>query len=336
MTLQQVQALTIGQPAADLLDATNGWATVHSAFARAANIRLGNTLLTVATPGIQNLPYGLLCAAGSADFYRRLRPQTRVRVTGRRLFFPEAGLQIDGSAAAVWSPRLRLPVAPATGAALRPRMATVHALALARAEATGGRGLTYLLPHLAALLAHPAMAPAALTGVRRDHFDTVAALLSAVRAAARSGQPATIVGAGERLLGLGIGLTPSGDDVLAGLLTTLIVTAPQATAVAAVAATQTLAALATRRTTAVSAGYLLQAGQGYVTERLGNLLTSIVVDGGRAPGRLNERAAKMLAHGATSGAELVLGLLLGLSIVLEETGGCACGPNIRERNTDAD
>ena len=103
------------------------------------------------------------------------------------------------------------------------------------------------------------------------------------------------------LLGRGAGLTPEGDDVLAGALVTAHATAdPRLDAWC----DATREAMATRRTTAVSRGMLHHALDGYATPQLGDLLTALC-RGGDLEGPL----ARLRALGHSSGDALLDGVV---------------------------
>jgi hypothetical protein len=103
------------------------------------------------------------------------------------------------------------------------------------------------------------------------------------------------------LLGRGAGLTPEGDDVLAAALVTAHATADPRLAAWRAA---TRAALATRRTTAVSRGMLHHALDGYATPQLADLLVALC-RGSDVDGPL----ARLRALGHSSGDALVDGVV---------------------------
>lgn len=103
------------------------------------------------------------------------------------------------------------------------------------------------------------------------------------------------------LLGAGAGLTPAGDDILAGALVTAHATADPRLA-AWVRAVR--AALATRTTTAVSRGMLHQALRGYATPQLAACLDAVCRGPDPAPA-----LADLLAVGHSSGAALWFGVV---------------------------
>lgn len=108
------------------------------------------------------------------------------------------------------------------------------------------------------------------------------------------------------LLGRGSGLTPVGDDVIAGWLAIMKATQTDPGAVAS-----TVARLAPKATTLLSATLLDRAAGGDVLPEFRQLLLALRVSGGRPPaGELGNAVERMLAIGHTSGSGLMLGSLL--------------------------
>lgn len=135
-------------------------------------------------------------------------------------------------------------------------------------------------------------------------------------AACAAGDLAHAVDAAERIMGLGPGLTPSGDDMLSGLLVAL-----QATGAALADGRDArwlagwLAAGVTSdahtRTTALAATLLDCAARGYASAEMAAVLHAVA---GHEP--LQPALARLLATGHTSGADLAWGLLTGCSSAL--------------------
>lgn len=116
-----------------------------------------------------------------------------------------------------------------------------------------------------------------------------------------------------RLLGRGGGLTPTGDDVLAGALVTL--NALGAPAGVPLAAAVTAAAPAA--TTTVSAALLRHAARGECIPQLADLLEAMAADVpgvGTESATLARAAGALLAVGHCSGAGLLHGALVALAI----------------------
>ncbi len=149
-----------------------------------------------------------------------------------------------------------------------------------------------------------------LTGRVADPLDgpgraAVAALVEALACGERP-DPAV-----ARLLGRGPGLTPTGDDVLAGALVTLAALgSPMSVPLGAA-----VLASAPDATTTVSAGLLRHAAAGECIPQLADLLTA-VGDGTADPaaGALPRAAGALLAVGHCSGAGLLHGVLVAVAI----------------------
>jgi hypothetical protein len=112
------------------------------------------------------------------------------------------------------------------------------------------------------------------------------------------------------LLGLGSGLTPSGDDLLIGLLLGLqrLSTAESDGATPLLAFGEALAAAARRRTTSLSASLLACAAQGQADERLVAALDGMT-GGALQPGAC---AGLLLDWGSSSGCDALVGMALAI------------------------
>ncbi len=250
-------------------------------------------------PGVAapvTVPGPLRAGSGALPVHRLVTgPVRRGRVLGA---FPRAVYVALGAevVAVVAADGLRLPVAlvledPAPLPAVRPG---TPALVGDGAVAVGGMRVTVTTwwdprPQVgpvgpgAVEEARAALAgsPSAVAG----HLPALAAALGSAGADA----------AAERLVGLGPGLTPAGDDVLAGALAALhLLGGPP------------LRVRAAGRTTTLSAALLACAARGEVLAQAATLLRALGGDGAPAP------AALALARvGHTSGRDLAAGLLLG-------------------------
>ncbi|MFC0039382.1 DUF2877 domain-containing protein [Actinomadura rayongensis] len=124
------------------------------------------------------------------------------------------------------------------------------------------------------------------------------------------------VEAAERIVGLGPGLTPSGDDILAGLLAALrLVGGALRDGARAVRLAEWLGAAVTEdadtRTTSLSATLLHCAARGETSAEVGALLRGVA---GREPPVPALR--RLLAVGHTSGADLAQGVVAGARAAL--------------------
>ena len=205
---------------------------------------------------------------------------------------PSAGVEIDASRAATWSPTL-----PAA-ASLRLTAELARTVAAARRHAADRAPAGGLAPML--------------SGSDRggDPWLTRArALIGSQLEALRLGDVAAAMAPTVGLMGLGVGLTPSGDDYLVGLLAGMEATDdPPRHGLAAV-----IAGHAPLRTTAIGAAALGQASRGAFAERLHDVLVAL------ARGRPDQLAApieRAMTYGATSGSDTLVGLFAALDVAI--------------------
>lgn len=134
-------------------------------------------------------------------------------------------------------------------------------------------------------------------------------------AALSAGMPGAILTAAESLIGRGPGLTPEGDDYLAGALaaTRTLGEAVGSAATAAMldAVAGPLALLASIRTTTFSAALICHAVDGRVAAPAGALLRALA---GRGDVALSHRDLMHVGH--TSGPALAAGMVLGVRSLL--------------------
>jgi hypothetical protein len=136
--------------------------------------------------------------------------------------------------------------------------------------------------------------------------------VAALRVALLTGDAGTAQTAAIALIGLGIGLTPSGDDFLVGLLAGLEATDdPRRHALAAAIVRE-----APGRTTEFGAALLEHACRGEFSQRLHDVL--IAVAAGDSVG-LRYAIARATAYGATSGADTLAGLFFALELIRVNT-----------------
>ncbi len=274
---------------------------VQSIYRAVVNITTSDGLLTVASPEGGGLPNGILADLGPDWRAIGLHAGMVVSASDANLRIPDAGLEIQFAAASRWSPRFQSSVAAADAAAARwgRRKAATRTIARDRASA-GGFG--------------------ALLG--GDVADDPVGILDAARpmgaglvSALETGDRSLAAEAARRLIGLGPGLTPSGDDVLVGIEAALHALARPSAGFLALASGDVEG-----RTTALAATLLRHAGAGEFAERLHTLLAALLGSEDEAIPAAIDRA---VAWGATSGTDCLLGVLIGLDAAVGVRGASA-------------
>lgn len=124
--------------------------------------------------------------------------------------------------------------------------------------------------------------------------------------------------AAASLLGSGPGLTPSGDDVLAGFLVGAAAFGVDATAIRHAVAEQ-----APLRTTALSAALLWHAARGECIDQLAAAATALTSRPGPGHYQAGRAVSRLLSVGHSSGAALAQGLVIAAETALRERQGRA-------------
>ena len=278
---------------------------IHSLFARALNlITPSGELLGLVGPRAGNGPAKIVLAELPSVGLDRigLTPGDPARTADRRLRIGDR-LVVDLSRARSWEP------AP-TPLTLRPDDAMAR---LARAERVAGEsapagGLAPLLPYLAELGGDdappgPPNVGGAGGGVSALAWTALRVLLPAWRRDDVDG----VHDAATRIVGLGPGLTPSGDDLMAGLL---VGTARLRGALPTALGEAVLAA-ARDRTTDVALARLRHAARGRIEEVQERVMANLLGGAGTELDAAVRRAARW---GHTSGVDTLVGLFLALRV----------------------
>jgi Protein of unknown function (DUF2877) len=265
--------------------------TVHSVFRHACNIETaGGGLVTLLASSKGNSAHGIRLAHAVAPLDARLFAGQKVVIEQALLCVPDAAVRIDLSGASVW----------------RGEIAAVHVDASARAlsqvrstlcERAGVHGFAAVL-----FAARPADSAIGLALQAR-----LSSALPALAQATASQDSAAVAGTAAQLVGLGPGLTPSGDDFLTGYLAALRSRGRAECGIAALLKGLDICLTPLfPRTNAISRQMLRDAVQGRFAEHLVELVNAV------AHARdVVGATVRVLETGYSSGADTVCGLLFG-------------------------
>ncbi|MBK7821009.1 MAG: DUF2877 domain-containing protein [Tessaracoccus sp.] len=270
MTTMLMDALSVD---AELLPALSGDATVHSVFGSVVNVVAGQRLWSLGARHVPLAPGAIRVSVDDFDGLG-LAPGTLVRAGQSTIRLGE--ITVDLSGAARWRPE------PIAGPVRADRF-EAFAAELAAHGRPGG--------------VVPGQDP-----FSRAVAERIADGLSAIERAVVRDDPQALGSAVARLVGLGTGLTPAGDDLLTGLAFA------SATLGGSLSAIPAAVARAARpdATHVVSVAAMREACSGRAVEPLSDVLATLC---GRGPdGRTPEVVAALLAIGHTSGTDLAHGL----------------------------
>lgn len=127
----------------------------------------------------------------------------------------------------------------------------------------------------------------------------------AFRDAVLNSQEQAIIENGRSLIGLGVGLTPSGDDYLVGFLAVLLLNQHCAIKQAPALA-QAIVAEAHQRTNEISATFLQSAAQYRFKTQIADLVQAVLCQGQR---QVKHTLLSLLEVGATSGSDIARGMI---------------------------
>lgn len=251
-------------------------------------------IYAIAQQPLGNGPLSVVIPASPEQPFEGLATGTPAASTGARLLLGDR-LDVGLEQAALWDPKAYLAL-DADAAGLRRGLAE---LCRTLAERAPEQSLARLLPYL-----HDEDLPAPLGTI--DHFPRSHALIDGlVESLARRNRRSLKV-VTSSLAGLGPGLTPSGDDFLAGVLLALaLMRDHRADAEIAEIATLLLDTAAPR-THVISAAFLRAAHAGEASERWHPLLDALAAGDVE---RIRAAAVPVIETGATSGADMLAGFV---------------------------
>lgn len=268
---------------------------VHSVFARACNVELqSGELVTLLKRERDAAPHGICLASQVADFPEWLGVGQHAHIDDAALCLPAAGRRIDFSEAPIW----RGAVAP---------VATPYNAALARALHLLRRTLDASAPEQGIAPALASSTVAGASALDRAFAMRLRNVLPLLDRATERGDATAASDSIAHLIGLGPGLTPSGDDFLCGYLAALWSRASFDEAVRGLltALAPSLSPLLAR-THVISRQMLRDAMQGRFARSLCEVTEAIA-----GKGDLLATARHLLSSGHSSGADALCGLLFG-------------------------
>lgn len=307
----RVQAITIGPHAPR--ERFNG--AVHSIFRNACNVAVDDGgMLTLLAPGMGNAAAGIrLGVPGRFDFADHLQAGQAVGCRAGTIRFLGSALTVDLGGAQPWTPNL-----PGRGIDMGSREV---ACAARRAWSVLGRHTG--IDGRSGALTEPAgvVCPGSVAADMSPLLCCTRRQLPALLGATRGYDATGAAEAAAPFIGVGPGLTPAGDDFLVGFLGGLWAAAAldrrRPEFIDALGARLAAAAVAT---TDLSRACLEYAACGTVSERMTEVLCAIGA-GDRA--LAEARVVAALATGHTSGADGILGLLVGLDAWRAERSAAA-------------
>ncbi len=307
-----LEATSIGSVALGRLSARKG--VVHSVFDGAVNILFPGGLVSLVPESAGRGPLNItLRVPDGAPRMSSLVPKVGAEMTMQGLRLEAyGGADILLGSAEIYSPphRLSLPL-------LKSDLFLANSEAMRRTAVESGK-----MAGLGGLLA---LLTPRLVGTTNGNLNIFA--LAARKRIVRLEQAFmgedrdALAHAVRELIGLGPGLTPSSDDLLAGLiLLSVLYGANGGSRRPGRLISEAVGTSARGRTTLLSEEFLLQAGSGNGNEPVTKLCTTLLTGGRDA---VEQETEHVLAIGETSGTDTVLGIILGARLCIHLPSGLA-------------
>jgi hypothetical protein len=281
-------------------------ATIHSVFRTALNLRPANQdlLLTLVVANEADLPQGIRIDSPVDFTFEPLRISRRVLCLDNTLIFENLNLAVEFNQSRCWQCDLPAMNTKLTNPAVAEAWKSVWKLLNERQVCLG-----------AEIVAQELLQSDGLThsAVSRRIGKAIRTLIEITRKY-QLDDLSTL----NRLIGLGTGLTPCGDDFLVGYLAGLWCTVRDSAERRQFVSKLGQAVIhLSGKTNDISRTYLHHAANGQVSSRLNTLARAI--GNQESPGQLLVAADAALHSGHTSGMDAVTGLLLGLAAWEGET-----------------
>jgi hypothetical protein len=303
-----IQAISISTRIRDIFPKGKYPGQVAGVYTNAANFSFRDHLITVADKAQGNLPYGMLCDLAKIDLKQVLHSGDPSEIDANSLRVDNGSFEILFQGAEEWTPEFRMPIEKKELPRIR---ANVNSIEQQLKQNEKMEGLAPLIASISQIMGSASADTKYYSALEHSAFDSLRNLTAAIRVR----DEAMIGQAARGLIGLGIGLTPSGDDVLAGLFGTLFITMREKDRERLLAAYQKAISNISGLTTDVSISTLAAVGEGYYPERFSKLAAAII--GSKEPKGIDIPLKEMLRWGSSSGSEIILGMVMGFYLAVE-------------------
>jgi len=297
---RSAKATSIGSAAFDALK--NGDGEVHSVFERTFNILFGDELVGIARSDITRSPINLVTDIQPNESMSSLGIDKGMQVkVNDRLLIDEV-LEISLKDATIWRPRNRVDGHPNFEHVKK----NLKILEKFVAKNCRRGGLGQLLSHVDEIAIGKISSTSNFNDIAKAVLPSLVDLFKAIRSEGID----DVKKISRNLIGLGPGLSPSGDDVLIGLMISLWwSTNSLGGDIGRAKKINEAIIIHTNKTTLLSQQLLRHAARGETNEAVEILLDGIFMG---EPEDIGVRAQRVLNIGETSGTDMMAGILLGM------------------------
>jgi hypothetical protein len=305
-----LNALSIGFSADDKIQLQGKIGHIHSIFQRVINIIVGkNRLISLVGQEVGQGPLNILVNIPTHLNLLSIgikRGDIVLRV-GDSIIIGENVIVISTQWTKLWEPKRNFQASLQT---LKTIMANIEIMRDVALVSDNLSGLGELIP-FTNIYGLKDSKSEKLGSVSNIAFPHILSLLKAIR----SGHSQDIKRITKNLIGLGPGLTPAGDDMLLGLMISMLYFSENFNEVSVDVKkiNKDIISNISGRTTIISEEFLIESSVGKVNEGVASLMENILTSKNKD---LENSVRKVLDLGGTSGADTVFGVILGSYLML--------------------
>lgn len=308
MTNYKINAVSISSVLKNILLVQRYQGTIVGVYERAVNIDIGPFLTTIIDLKQKNLPYGILCDFSEIDPQILLQCGDSVEIDSDGLHVNNRSFDIALTSASIWSPEFYMPIKVVDVPQIQKNIDLIYHQII---HENNPDGLVPLFKYLPNLMNSGTDVIGDSSILIKKSYEPLQVIIKAIR----NSDEGLLITEYKHLTGLGIGLTPSGDDILTGLFATLIITSRRSYANWLMGLLEKILPQIKGLTNDISLSYHKAISQGYYPERFSNLIAATIT--GKSNADVQPILQDMLKWGQTSGYEITLGIIIGFLLSIE-------------------
>ncbi|KKL74153.1 hypothetical protein LCGC14_2067750 [marine sediment metagenome] len=307
-----LNAQSIGLSAADRIHIQGKIGLIHSIFQRVINITLlGNRLISLVGQDVGQGPLNILVNIPNHINFSTIGIKKGDIVTriSESIVLGENAIVISTQWTELWEPKrnFRTILQP-----LKTIIANVEIMKniTLTSNYLGGLGELIPLTHINGLKDSKTEKLGSVSHLALPH---ILSMLKAIK----SGHSPDITRITKHLVGLGPGLTPAADDMLIGLMISMLYISEnfKETSIDVKKINKDIISIISGRTTIISEEFLREASVGNVNEAVTSLMENLLTS---KQSELENSVRKILDLGCTSGTDTVFGVILGSHLMLND------------------
>lgn len=312
MKSTQIDAVSICYALKKILSGQPYSGIIKGVYKQTVNIGFEHFFVTVTDVEQKNLPYGIICQLNGIDLLAILCRNDIAEIDSDSLRFKNEQFEISLQSAAIWNPEFMMQIQADYVPIVQQNIDRILQFINRKKISDGLVPLFRFISNLINVDSNDIEYPSAL--VKKAYTS-----LKLINKSIRNFDDDLLIKASIQMTGLGIGLTPSGDDVLAGLFATLIITTRSNFRNWLINILERLLPQIEGLTNDISINYLDSIKKGYFPERFSSLIAAIIT--AESDSDLQPALQAMLRWGQTSGYEIVLGMIIGCLLTIEDLEG---------------